>query len=155
MSELLLTPASDDWLVKAAAVPILFLIGMFSPRMESRLKPVISALLLSWRSRADTLVFHKDIVVRSRSQHCRRDSVGVERAVVRAAVDTHRRAGDDFADAGICKAPRHSGARGSCPGTRPFSRTDNSNAHALCHAFYVAPDEERQRHVAQTSELGG
>ena len=30
---------------------------------------------------------------------------------------------------------------------------DNGNAHALCHAFYVAPDEERQRHVAQLSFL--
>jgi hypothetical protein len=70
---------------------------------------------------------------------------------VRAAVDAHRRAGDD-ANAGICKR-RGIAVREIAALERGFSRADNSNAHALCHAFYVAPDEERQRHVAQTSEL--
>ena len=68
-----------------------------------------------------------------------------------AAVDTHRRAGND-ADTGICKR-RGIAVREIAALERGFSRADNGNAHALCHAFYVAPDEERQRHVAQTSEL--
>ena len=97
------------------------------------------------------LVFHKIFVSEAAAEHRRRDSAGVERAVVRAAVDAHRRAGND-ADTGICER-RGIAVREVAALERGFSRADNGNAHALCHAFYVAPDEERQRHVAQTSVI--
>ena len=100
---------------------------------------------------AQMLVLHEIFMPEAAAEHRRRDSAGVECAVVRAAVNARRRA-RDHADSRI-RQRRGIAVREIAALKRRLPRADNGYAYALRHPFYVALDEERKRHIAQISEL--